>query len=103
MQVERSIRAMTPQEKQAKREWGTGSCQMRGCTTRAAYLVLEESPGESEGADWWQYRCPRHARYFADEHGLALPAVARALRRPRGADLQVCAGPPGPALAPFPR
>ena len=73
MQVDRSIRSMTPQEKQAKREWGTGACQQRGCTTRAAYLVLEVSPGES--GDWWQYCCPKHAKLFADQHGLEMPAT----------------------------
>ena len=47
MHVDRSIRSMTLEEKQAKRDWGTGACQVRGCTTRAAYLVLEASSGES--------------------------------------------------------
>jgi hypothetical protein len=61
MHVDRSIRTMTPQEKQAKRAWGTGACQVRGCTIRAAYLVLESLPGESESADWWQYCCPKPA------------------------------------------
>jgi hypothetical protein len=76
MQVERDIRRMTPQEKQAKRDWGTGACQVRKCTARAAYLVLETSRGESGSADWWQYCCPKHARRFADEHGMAMPAAA---------------------------
>jgi len=74
---------MTPQEKQAKREWGTGACQVRGCTTRAAYLALESSSSESEGGDWWQYCCSKHARQFADQHGLEMPAVARAARQHR--------------------
>jgi len=76
---------MTPQEKQAKREWGTGACQVRGCTTRAAYLVLETSPGGTGDGEWWQYCCPEHARHFADRHGLELPAQASGLggrRRP---------------------
>lgn len=64
---------MTPEEKQAKRDWGTGACQVRGCTTRAAYLALETAPGESESGDWWQYCCPAHARRFADLHGLEMP------------------------------
>jgi hypothetical protein len=67
---------MTPGEKQAKRDWGTGACQVRGCTTRAAYLVLETSSSESESGDWWQYCCPKHARHFADQHGLETPAAA---------------------------
>lgn len=88
MIVERSIRAMTPQEKQAKREWGTGACQVRGCTTRAAYLVLETSSdktdgsGETDSEDWWQYCCQKHARHFADQHNLEMPAAAA--RAPRG-------------------
>ncbi|MGA3074008.1 MAG: hypothetical protein ABSG56_09970 [Bryobacteraceae bacterium] len=76
MQIDRSIRSMTPQEKQAKREWGTGACQVRGCTTRAAYLVLETSSFESESGDWWQYCCPKHALQFANQHGLEMPAQA---------------------------
>jgi hypothetical protein len=82
MQVERSVRAMTPQERQAKREWGTGACQARGCSTRAAYLALESSSIESESGDWWQYCCPKHARRFADEHGLELPETGSRRRRP---------------------
>lgn len=81
MPVDRSIRAMTPQEKQAKREWGTGACQARHCTTRAAYLVMETASGEPDSEEWWQYCCPKHARLFAEEHGLELPAVAA--RAPR--------------------
>lgn len=77
MSVERTIRSMTPLEKQAKREWGTGACQARGCTTRAAYLVMESSNGGSVGGEWWQYCCPKHARGFADQYGLELPAIAR--------------------------
>jgi hypothetical protein len=76
MHFERSIRAMTPEEKQAKRDWGTGACQVRGCTARAAYLALESSPGESESGDWWQYCCPKHARHFADQHGLEMPEAS---------------------------
>jgi hypothetical protein len=76
MQVERSIRAMTPQERQAKREWGTGACQVRGCTARAAYLLLETPSGKSEDGDWWQYCCAKHARAFVDQHGLEMPAAA---------------------------
>lgn len=81
MHVDRSIRAMTPQEKQAKREWGTGACQARGCTTRAAYLVLETSGGEGDSGEWWQYCCAKHARQFADQHGLELPAAAPRMSR----------------------
>ncbi len=80
MSVQRSIRCMTPQEIQAKREWGTGACQVRGCATRAAYLAME-SAGQAAEGDWWQYQCARHARSFANEHGLELPAgPARAAR-----------------------
>jgi hypothetical protein len=57
--------------------------QVRGCTTRAAYLVLETSPGESESGDWWQYCCPKHARNFADQHGLEMPAQASFARQLR--------------------
>jgi hypothetical protein len=64
---------MTPEEKRAKREWGTGACQVRACTARAAYLALESPAGESDGGDWWQYCCPKHARQFADQHGLEMP------------------------------
>jgi|HubBroStandDraft_1064217.scaffolds.fasta_scaffold06384_5 hypothetical protein len=74
MHVDRSIRTMTPQEKQAKRAWGTGACQVRGCTTRAAYLLLETSPGDSDSGDWWQYCCSRHTKHFADRYGLEMPA-----------------------------
>jgi hypothetical protein len=81
MNVNRNIRAMTPEEKQAKRDWGTGACQVRGCTTRAVYLVLETSTGESGMGEWWQYCCPRHARLFANQHALQMPAeVPRASR-----------------------
>jgi hypothetical protein len=82
MQIDRSIRPMMPEEKQAKRQWGTGACQVRGCTTRAAYLVLESSSGESD-EDWWQYSCPKHARQFANQHGLEMPAEARVARQHR--------------------
>jgi hypothetical protein len=68
---------MTPQERQAKREWGTGACQARGCAARAAYLVLETLPGESESGDWWQYCCTKHAKHFADQHGLEMPLQSR--------------------------
>jgi len=74
MHVDRSIRSMTPQEKQAKREWGTAACQVRGCTKPATYLALETSSGESGAGDWWQYCCPKHARHFANQHGLEMPA-----------------------------
>jgi hypothetical protein len=83
MQIDRSIRSMTPQEKQAKRDWGTGACQVRGCTTRAAYLVLETPSGESGSGDWWQYCCPKHARQFANRHGLEMPAQASPARQDR--------------------
>jgi hypothetical protein len=77
MNVDRSIRAMTQEEKQAKRDWGTGACQVRGCTTRAAYLALESARTGSEGEDWWQYCCQKHAREFADRYGLKMPAASR--------------------------
>jgi hypothetical protein len=80
MHVDRSIRTMTPQEKQAKRDWGTGACQVRRCTMRAAYLVLETLPGDSESVDWWQYCCPKHARAFAGQHGLEMPAAGATAR-----------------------
>ena len=38
--------------------------------------VLETSASESESGDWWQYCCPKHARHFADQHGLETPAAA---------------------------
>jgi hypothetical protein len=76
MHVDRSIRPMTLEEKQAKREWGTGACQMRGCAARAAYLVLENSRADSESEDWWQYCCTKHARLFAKQHGLEMPGAA---------------------------
>jgi hypothetical protein len=75
MHVERSIRSMTPQEKQAKREWGTGACQVRGCTAGGLFGAGKFA-GEPDGADWWQYCCPKHARQFADQHGLDLPTAA---------------------------
>jgi hypothetical protein len=65
---------MTPQEKQAKKDWGTGACQVRGCAARAAYLVLESTSGEFRSGDWWQYCCTKHARQFAAQHGLEMPA-----------------------------
>lgn len=80
MSVNRSIRWMTPEEKQAKRNWGTGACQARACTTRAAYLLMETWPGEPHGADWWQYCCPKHARLFAGRHGLKMPAARPPVR-----------------------
>jgi len=80
MNVDRSIRAMTPEEKQAKRDWGTGACQARGCTARAAYLVMETPLGESGSEEWWQYCCQKHARRFADEHGLEMPGATRTSR-----------------------
>jgi hypothetical protein len=73
MSIDRSIRCMTPQEIQAKREWGTGACQARGCTTRAGFLVMESAASEPESEEWWQYCCPKHARQFADRHGLEIP------------------------------
>ena len=79
MRTDCSIRAMTPEEKQAKRDWGTGACQARACKTRAAYLVMETSPG-AEGGEWWQYCCTRHAREFAGRHGLEMPAQAALVR-----------------------
>ncbi|HVN04670.1 MAG TPA: hypothetical protein VMT86_09655 [Bryobacteraceae bacterium] len=82
MIVDRTIRAMTREEKQAKREWGTGACQARGCTARAAYLLMETSTANSTAEEWWQYCCPKHARGFADEFGLELPPVPRRCSRP---------------------
>jgi hypothetical protein len=75
MQVERSIRAMTPQERKAKLAWGTGGCQVRGCTARAAYLLLETPSAETPDGDWWLYCCSKHARNFAEERGLEIPAA----------------------------
>jgi len=80
MSIDRSIRSMTAEEKQAKRDWGTGACQVRGCTTRAAYLAMETTHGDSETGDWWEYCCPKHGKSFADRHGLELPAVVRTSR-----------------------
>lgn len=81
MSADRIIRSMTPEEKQAKRDWGTGACQARGCTARAAYLVMEKAPGDSDNSDWWQYCCPKHAKRFADQNGLELPPpITRASR-----------------------
>jgi hypothetical protein len=67
---------MTAQEKKAKREWGTAACQVRGCAARAAYLLHETLPGESDSGEWWQYCCAKHAKQFADRHGLEMPAAA---------------------------
>jgi len=78
MQFERTIRPMTPQEKLAKREWGTAACQERGCTTRAAYLVLETPSADMDAGEWWQYCCAKHARLFAERHGLEMPAGRQA-------------------------
>jgi len=72
---------MTPQERHAKREWGTAACQVQGCTARAAYLVSEIVPDELESGEWWQYCCPRHARCFADQYGLEMPAQASLAHR----------------------
>jgi len=66
MSDSRSIRAMTAEEIQAKREWGTGACQAKGCTVRAAFLLIE-------GDEWWSYCCPKHARNYAEQHGLEMP------------------------------
>jgi len=72
MSVARSIRSMTPEEIQAKRDWGTVACQAKGCTTRSAFLVME-------GDDWWLYCCPQQ---YAERHGIAMPPQApAALRR----------------------
>lgn len=81
MQIDRSIRSMTPQEKQAKRDWGTGACQAPGCTARAAYLALEVSSRESESGDWWQYCCLKHARQFAEQYELEMPEASFARQR----------------------
>jgi hypothetical protein len=86
MNPDRSIRAMTAEEKQAKRDWGTGACQVRGCTARAGYLAMESAPGEFEGEEWWQYCCAKHATRFANRHGLEMPAPAA--RNSRVAALQ---------------
>ena len=83
MSVERTIRVMTPEEKHAKRQWGTGACQARSCTARASYLAVE---ADSQHGDWWQYCCPKHARSFAEMHGLELPALPpKASRMPEPA------------------
>jgi len=79
MNVTRSIRAMTPEERQAKREWGTGACQVRACTARAGYLVMETAVGAD--GEWWEYCCPKHARHYAELHGLEMPpAMNRGMR-----------------------
>jgi hypothetical protein len=65
---------MTAEEAQAKREWGTGACQANGCTTRSAFLVME-------GDDWWLYCCPKHAKQYADQHGIEMPPRAPAPSR----------------------
>jgi hypothetical protein len=82
MRIERSIRSMTPEEMQAKRQWGTDTCQAPRCGARAAYLVLETGAGDGE---WWQYCCRKHASLFASQHGLDLPAQPAA--PPRAAPL----------------
>jgi len=72
---------MTPEETHAKRVWGTGSCQVRGCSVRAGYLVRETWDDQSSGAgEWWQYCCLRHAKRFADRHGLEVPDLQDAGR-----------------------
>lgn len=84
MTVDRSIRSMTATEKRAKREWGTGVCQVRRCIARATYLVMETWQNESESGEWWQYCCKDHAQDFAERHGLDVPAASR------GAECQTC-------------
>ena len=76
MKADRTIRAMTPEERRAKREWRTGACQVPRCTTRAAYLLMETWEDKSGGGEWWQYCCPKHARRFANKHSLELPPVS---------------------------
>ena len=75
MNIDRRIRVMAAEEKQAKREWGTGGCQVRRCTARAAYLLLETCTNESGRGEWWQYCCARHARRYASQHGLQMPPL----------------------------
>ncbi len=74
MKVQRSIRVMSREELRAKRDWGTSGCQAEGCTARAGYLVMEMAKGEA-GDEWWQYCCPDHARAFAEQYDLRLPAA----------------------------
>ena len=50
MKLDQSIRRMTPEEKQAKRDWGTGACQVRQCTARASYLLMQMNDGNQ--AEW---------------------------------------------------
>lgn len=74
MQSERSIRRMTAEETQAKRNWGTAACQVRGCSVPAVYLVRERRiDDQAEPGEWWQYCCQKHARSFASRHHLSMP------------------------------
>lgn len=75
MKFDQSIRRMTPEEKQAKRQWGTGACQVRQCTARAAYLVMQSWEDGPKKGEWWQYSCPRHTQLFADQQGIEMPAA----------------------------
>jgi hypothetical protein len=34
---------------------------------------MESAASEPESEEWWQYCCPKHARQFADRHGLEIP------------------------------
>lgn len=87
MRIERSIRCITPEEAQAKRQWGTDSCQVPRCGARAAYLVMETGAEKADAGEWWQYCCRRHARLYAGQHGLEMPAepVPVPRRRPSAA------------------
>ena len=69
---------MTPEEKQAKLDWGTAACQVRGCTARAAYFAMEMASSSADREEWWQYCCAKHAGQYAERHGLAIPAAAPA-------------------------
>jgi hypothetical protein len=66
---------MTREELYAKLDWGTDNCAVEGCNKAAAFLVEETWDGET-GPDWWEYRCEAHARQFAEETGIELPAGA---------------------------
>ena len=81
MKLDQSIRRMTPQERQAKRDWGTGACQVRQCTARASYLLMQSWEDGSKTGEWWQYCCLKHAQQFADQHGIEMPAGPAADKR----------------------
>ncbi|MGA2590713.1 MAG: hypothetical protein ABSH32_12410 [Bryobacteraceae bacterium] len=80
MKLDQTIRHMTREERQAKRDWGTGACQVRQCTARAAYLAMQSWEDGSKSGEWWQYCCPKHAKRFAEQHGIEMPAAPTAAK-----------------------